>query len=355
MPSVNLNREIQAVVFVGQGQVEIQKFQLCECGEEDVVVRTIFSMVSSGTELRGLGSDQFPMIPGYAVVGEITHIGDKVKTYRVGDLVSGRSCPRFIPGINAACGGHMTYQVYPGTGEDRPVILPAGADPLDYVITEISSICLRGVDAAAPMPGETAIVVGQGLIGALSAGWLHSRGCRVVVTDLEQHRLDRALRWGAAGAVKGSEPDAEERLLGMVNGGADIVVEGSGSSAGALLAFRLIRVKPRGQGGSPYYRGEPIATFSARWPRLVMQASYQREISIHPHGFYPGEGVTILTPADRSLEDRQKAAEAIRRGAIKASDFLDRVVPFTEAPAAYKGLRDDKDSNFSVVFDWRNA
>ena len=35
--------------------------------------------------------------------------------------------------------------------------------------------------------------------------------------------------------------------------------------------------------------------------------------------------------------------------------FTDRGVPFTEAPAAYKGLRDDKDGNFSVVFDWRNA
>ena len=353
MPSTN--QEIQAVVFTAAGEIEIQKFQLCECGEEDVVVRTLYSMVSSGTELRGLGGDHFPMIPGYAVIGRVTYIGDKVKGYRVGDLVSGRSCPRFIPGINAACGGHMTYQVYPAIGEDRPVLLPAGAEPLDYVITEISSICLRGVDAAVPAPGETAIVVGQGLIGAFSAYWLHSRGCRVIVTDLEQHRLDRALRWGAAGAVKSSDPDAEARLLGMVNGGADIVVEGSGSSGGASMAYRLVRATPKYQPGSAYYRGEAIRTFDGNWPRLIMQASYQREVSIHPHGFYPGEGITILTPADRSLEDRQRSAEAIRRGQIKAADFLDRIVPYTEAPAAYKALRDDKDANFSVVFDWRTA
>jgi len=347
------NRKIQAVVFPGHNQVEVQKFELCPCGEEDVVVRTRYSMVSSGTELRGLDLGGFPMIPGYATVGEIVEIGAKVTAYKVGDLVSGRSCPRFIPGINAACGGHTSYNVFPATNEDRPVLLPPGAKPLDYVITEISSICLRGVEAAAPQHGETAIVIGQGLIGALSGAWFASRGCRVVVTDIEQGRLDRALRWGAAAAVKG--PDAEARLLALVNGGADIVVESSGSSPGALMSYKLVRATPKGAGGAPYYRGEAIASFVGKWPRLVMQASYQKEVPIHPHGFFPGEGVTILTPADRGLQDRQKAAEAIRRGEIRAVDFLDKIVPFTEAPEAYKGLRDDKDRNFSVVFDWGSS
>ncbi|MDR1303757.1 MAG: zinc-binding dehydrogenase [Verrucomicrobiales bacterium] len=208
------------------------------------------------------------------------------------------------------------------------------------------------MEAAAPQPGETAIVIGQGLIGALSAAWLHSRGCRVVVADLEQGRLHRALARGVAAAVNISGDDTEARLLAHVNEGADIVVEGSGAPAGVMLAYRLIRAKPRSAAGSPFYRGEPIGTFKADWPRLVMQASYQQEVSIHPHGFYPGEGVTILTPADRSLEDRQKSVEAIRRGSIKAADFLDRIVSHREAPEVYRALRDDKNGTFSVVFDW---
>ncbi|MDR1145558.1 MAG: hypothetical protein LBK71_05415, partial [Verrucomicrobiales bacterium] len=188
-----MSRHIKAVVFRGPDEISIEDFALCPCGPQDVVVRSLYSMVSSGTELRGLALGDYPMIPGYAVIGEIVEVGAEVRSYRVGDLVSGRSCPRFVPGINAACGGHMTFQVYPATGEDRPVLLPADAKPLDYVIAEIGSICLRGVEAAAPQPGETAIVVGQGLIGALSAAWLHSRGCRVIVADLEQGRLNRAL------------------------------------------------------------------------------------------------------------------------------------------------------------------
>lgn len=86
-----------------------------------------------------------------------------------------------------------------------------------------------------------------------------------------------------------------------------------------------------------------------------MQANYLEPVTIDPCGFFPGEGVTILAPKDRGVEDRQKAVEGIREGKIKASHFVQNVVSFTEAPQAYKALRDDKNSNFSLVFDWTKA
>jgi threonine dehydrogenase-like Zn-dependent dehydrogenase len=309
-------------------------------------------MVSSGTELRTLGETTAPQIPGYASISEIVEVGEKVKGYQVGDLVSGRSCPRIIPGINSPCGGHASFHVFPATGEDRPVILPPGAKPLDYIVSELGAITIRGVEGADPQPGESCIVVGQGMIGALSAAWFHSRGCKVIVTDVEQRRLDRAMKWGAYAAVK-SGPDARERLLAYVNRGADIVVEGSGSSPGFLLALQLIRPTPQGFSGStPQYRGETIGRMRTSWPRLVLQASYQKEVPLHPHGFFPGEGLTCITPSDRSWEDRQRSVEGLRQGQIKSADFIDKIVSYREAPEAYVGLRDDKNANFSLVFDW---
>lgn len=53
--------------------------------------------------------------------------------------------------------------------------LPAGADPWHYVVTEIAAISWRGVTAAFPAPGETAVVVGQGLIGALELRFVSPR------------------------------------------------------------------------------------------------------------------------------------------------------------------------------------
>jgi 2-desacetyl-2-hydroxyethyl bacteriochlorophyllide A dehydrogenase len=345
-------RKITAVVFDAGSKITVQDFDHCPCGPEDVVVKSIYSMVSSGTELRTLAETTAPQIPGYSVIGEIVEVGEKVKGYRPGDLISTRNCPRLVPGINSPCGGHASFHVIPATGEDRPVLLPPGAKPLDYVVSELGAITIRGVEGANPQPGETCIVVGQGMIGALSAAWFHSRGCKVIVTDVEQRRLDRAMKWGAYASVL-SGPDAKERLLAYVNRGADIVVEGSGSSPGFLLALQLLRPTPQGfPGSTPHYRGETIGRLNHSWPRLVLQASYQKDVPMHPHGFFPGEGLTVITPSDRSWEDRARSVENIRQGKIKSADFIDRIISYKEAPAAYAALRDDKNANFSLVFDW---
>jgi threonine dehydrogenase-like Zn-dependent dehydrogenase len=355
--SVVMSHQIKAIVFPEPGKVDVRDFVLPPPGDEDILVKSLYTMVSPGTELRGWsGKADFPMIPGYATIGEVIGVGAKVKGYRVGDLVSGRSCKRFFNDGQFNCGGHQSGHLFPTAGEDRAVLLPAGANPKDYVIAEIAAISRRGVAAARVQPGETALVIGQGLIGSLSAAWLQAAGCHVVVTDLEDGRLQRAMARGAFAAVNGKEPDARERLLAHVNGGADIVVESSGSSAGVKLAYSLVGAKPRSypyvEGAS--YRGESMAATAGQWPRLIMQASYTEEVAIHPHGFYPGEGIVILTPADRSLEDRQETVKALAAGRIKAADFVDRILTHREAPDAYKTLRDDKNRYFSVVFDWRN-
>jgi 2-desacetyl-2-hydroxyethyl bacteriochlorophyllide A dehydrogenase len=346
---------LKAIVFTKPGEISIQELELGECRPTDIMVKTHYTMVSSGTELRVLAGHygaekKFPLIPGYSVVGEVTSLGKEAKGFRVGDLVSCRN-PSPLPGIHSHWGGQASLHVYATTGEDRPVLLPAGAKTLDYVIAEIAAVSFRGVEAAAPRPGESAVVIGQGMIGAFSAAWLYARGCRVIVTDIETGRLNRALAWGASAAVHGKDPDAESRLRSFLNGGADIVVESSGTPTGAMLAYQLVRKKPQAYGSE--YKVEPIGFYHGDWPRLVMQANYLETVTINPFGFIPGEGVTILAPKDRGVEDRQKVVEAIRRGQISAHHFIGQPVPFAQAAQAYAALRDDKNNNFSLVFDWR--
>ncbi len=344
---------VKAITYVDVNQVEVREYALGEVGPTDILVKTRYSMVSSGTELRVLGGhygakNRFPMIPGYSTVGEVIEVGAEVAGFRVGDLVSCRN-PKPLPGVNAMWGGQSSLQVHVTTGEDQPVLLPAGANLLDYVAAEISAISLRGVTAASPRPGETAVVLGQGLIGSFSAAWLNAAGCRVIVADLEPGRLERARNWAAA-TVHVADAGANARIHALCNGGADIVVESSGSTQGAQMAYKLVRRKP--QNYSTDYKVEPIQFYGGDWPRLVMQANYIDAISINPFDFFPGEGVTILTPADRGVEDRQMAIEQFRRRTIKAADFIQTIAPVADAPEAYAALRDDKNHNFSLVFDW---
>lgn len=343
----------KAITYTDANQIAILEYVLPEMGADDIMVGTRYSMVSSGTELRVLGghygaAGTYPIIPGYSSVGEIIEVGSDVTGYRIGDRVSCRN-PKPLPGVKAMWGGQAGLQLHASTGEDRPVLLPAGADPLDYVTAEVSAISLRGITAAAPRPGETAVVLGQGLIGAFSAAWLNAAGCRVIVADLEDSRLKRAETWSAA-RVNVYETDAEARILALCNGGADIVVESSGSPEGALMAYKLIRRKPQNHGAAP--KVDP-SQLHGGWARLVVQANYIDEISINPFGFFPGEGVTLLAPLDRGVEDRQMAVEQYRRGTLKAADFVQTLAAVADAPSAYAALRDDKNHNFSLAFDWQ--
>ena len=343
------------VLFEGINKVGLGTARLKECGPDQIVTETLYTTVSPGTELRTLAghygaADKFPFIPGYSSVGRVTAVGEKAFGWRVGDLVSSRN-PAPFEGVNCMWGGQASHQVISTTGEDRPVLLPADADPLDYVMTEVSSISLRGVEAADPKPGETAVVIGQGVIGAFSAAWLSIHGCRVIVVDLEASRLERALRNGAAYTVSPKEPDALNRILTICNGGADIVVEASGSTPGVEMAFKLLRRKP--QNYSKEYKVEPIRFYGDDWPRLVFQANYLEPFPWKPDGCMPGEAALFITPRDRGVEERQRVVEHVRSGHLKAAGFIDKIVPWKEAPSAYAALLER--SIFSAVIDWKGG
>lgn len=347
--------ETPAVVFTAANQVSVGTVRCAACAANEIVVRTLYSTISPGTELRMLAGhygagDKFPYVPGYSSVGEVIEVGSAAKGWRVGDRVSARNTRPFAEG-RSLYGAHSAINVLPAEGTDRPVLLPEGADPLDYVLVEIGAIPLRGVEAAAPKPGETAIVIGQGLIGALSAAWLVRAGCRVAVVDLEAGRLERARRNGAALAVSPADADAKERLKVFTHGGADIVVEASGSTPGVELARSLLRRKP--QNYSADYTVEPILFYGGDWPRLVFQANYLEKLPWAPDHTAPGEGVIILTPRDRGTEERQRVVEHVRAGRFSAKAFVDAVIPWERAPEAYAGLLSRK--LFSAVIDWEGA
>lgn len=342
----------KAILFEAPGKVRLDQHSLPEPGPSDIVTETLYTCVSPGTELRMLAGHygskgKFPYIPGYNSIGRIIAAGPEAAGYRVGDLVSAIN-PRGNPDLTALYGAHSSHQVLATDIDQRPVLLPVGAEPLDFAVTEIASISYRGVTAARPQAGETAIVIGQGMVGAFSAAWLVKAGCRVGVIDLETSRLDRAHGFGAAFTIEAGKGDTLERALLFTRFGADIVVEASGSTPGVQLAYKLLRQKPRMPKGQ--YVREPIHYFSGDFPRLVWQANYLEEVPLNPHGVLPGEGAVTIAAGDRGIEDRHRVIEALRRGVLRGRDFIDLLASPSDAASAYEGLQNRR--HFSVVFDW---
>ena len=335
-------REIEAIVFPEPGEVEIRKLQLPACGPEQIVVRTLYSLVSTGTELRVWAGhygaeNKFPFIPGYSIVGEIIEVGEQVRGWHAGQLVSGRN-PLNIPSINSCWGAQASHHRYQVTGYDMPLVLPPGAKPLDYLIVEIGAISWRGVKHANVERGESALVVGQGLIGAFAARLLLLQGAQTVVMDMHPSRLQRALFWGATGAVDASQAEAEARVRKLLPDGADIIIEAAGKPEVAKSALQFVRSRAIDGVG--------------KIPRFIFQASYVEPVPATLIGLAPAEAITFLYPGDRSIEDRLQLLDMVTRGQLKTEDFVGEPVSYKEASQAYKALRDQPASHFSLVFKW---
>lgn len=335
----NSARKFEAITFCAPGEIEMRQFSLPACGPDEIVVKTHYTLVSSGTEGRVLAghygaAGHFPLIPGYSVVGEVVEVGQNAGAWQVGDLVSAGN-PQKVPEIHQQWGGHASFHLYDAK---NPVLLPRGAKPLDYVVAELGAISFRGAQMAAPQRGEVAAVVGQGLIGAFSAAWLGVFGCRVVVADVAPSRLERALQNGASAAVDARDENAKARLQSLC-GGADIVVESSGNARGFALASSLLRE-------------DWTSGAKQNAPRLILQANYIEEIPLNPCNFFGGEAVRVSAPVDRRREDRLQVVEHLRRGDLKSADFVGEIRAPREASEAFRRLREAPDECFSVAFDW---
>src|SRR5687767_7694195 len=100
----------QAIVFAGVGNVELRGLKLPEPGPGELLLETLFSGISPGTELRCLagkqGGAEFPFVAGYAMVARVigrgagASLADGTLVFSMGSEHCGE--------VNRAWGGHMS-------------------------------------------------------------------------------------------------------------------------------------------------------------------------------------------------------------------------------------------------------
>jgi polar amino acid transport system substrate-binding protein len=121
--------------------------------------------------------------------------------------------------------------------------VPDGVDLKSAASATLGAIALHGVRTADARLGETAVVVGLGLLGQMAAQMLRASGVRVVAVDRDASRAALAKRLGADVAISGDD-DPAAAIRGLTGGqGADvaIVCAGSDSSEPVSLAASLCR------------------------------------------------------------------------------------------------------------------
>lgn len=195
-------RRVACIDGSGVGVLVAEELSAPAPGEVQVEVRS--SLISPGTELgrvSALRASPEPGRPprpfGYANAGVVAAIGPGVSGYGVGDRV--------------ACmgGGYALHADRVNVPVNLSAPIPAGVDFEEAAFAHLAATGLHAIRRAAPVFGESGIVVGLGLVGQLTAQFGQLSGCHILGVDRYELRLEAARRAGIeATAGEGEDPVA---------------------------------------------------------------------------------------------------------------------------------------------------
>lgn len=266
---------------------------------------------------------------GYSLAGEVIAVGAGITDLAAGDLVA------------CAGAGKANHADYVSVPRNLVCRVPRDCDLKLAATTTVGTIALQGVRRAAPLLGETACVIGLGLIGQITAQLLRANGVRVLGLDLDPQRVAKAL---ALGMDAGASTTGEYQLLvrDLTGGrGADRVLITAAAKSDAVinLAMDVARAKGRvvivGDVGlnvkrDIFYRKEIDLLMSTSYGPGRYDRGYEEEGRDYPFAH-------VRWTLNRNM---QAYLDLIAAGRIDIAALIERIIPVAEAPAAYRELAD---------------
>lgn len=310
-----------------------------EAGHNDVLIK-IKKTAICGTDLHIYKWDEWaqktipvPMHVGHEFVGEIVGMGDGVEGFKIGDRVSGEGHITCGHCRNCRAGGRHLCRNTIGVGVNREgafaeyLVIPASnavkipaqisddvaamMDPLGNAVHTALSFSLVGEDV---------LITGAGPIGCMAVAIAKHVGARyVVITDVNDYRLELARKMGATLAINPQKTSLKEVMqqLGMTEG-FDVAMEMSGNAEAVRSMLESMN-----NGGKIAFLGIPPEDFAINWHHVVfkgltIKGIYGREmfetwykmISLLESGLNVDPVITHNFPAD----DFQKGFDAMLSG-----------------------------------------
>ena len=326
----------QAVVFPELRRASVQNVDVSAPGDGDVLVEIEHSSISPGTErwcltgglvIPGEAPLAFPHVPGYQAAGIVRETGKAVRGLSAGDRVFSRNCAA-PPGWQGSWwGGHVGLHVAP---ESAVIKLPAGVSTFQASSLLLAQVGYNGASKPPVKPGDTAVVIGDGLVGLYAAQVLRHRGARVILSGLVPYRLEFARRFAADEVFDASAGDLATHILGCCPKGVDVVVETASSAATVRMAAGLLR-----NGG-----------------HLVMNGFYPPTQSMVDWHWLRTREITLHCPNSRTRERLEAALGLIESGALRVSELVTHEVPLAEASSAYAKLLGPDTAFLAIVIHW---
>lgn len=323
-----------AVVFAAPNVVEIRTMELADVGPRDVRIRTVCSGVSQGTERWLLtnryrwsgGIPQYPHFPGYQAAGVVEEVGSEVVDLRPGDHVFAQGTRFADPEAHYGLGSHTGSLVQ--TREDVTRLGPS-VDLAAASLLRMAGVSRHGVRLTGVEPGDLVVVIGQGMIGQMSAQAARREGARVIAADVIAARVEASAAHSADRAVDTSVEDLAAVVREEAPGGADVVIDTTGISSMLATCVDLVR----------------------REGRICLQGYYPDPIAVEFHATHL-KRATVTFPCWVDREQDAELAADLASGVVLIEPLITHRIPYADALEAFDLVVSHPERSLGMVLRW---
>ncbi len=287
-----------------------------------------------------------PIVMGHEAAGTVAAVGPGVKGFAVGDRVTFDStvycgaCGYCARGeinlcenrqvIGVSCGDyrrHGAFAEYVALPQRILYRLPDQLSFAEAAMLEATSVALHAVRVSDATGGETALVIGAGMIGLLTMQAARAAGCTpVFIADVDKTRLNLARQIGADEALHLSGEKLVAAVLKLTNGrGVDLAYEAVGRDETVTAAIDCTR-----KGGTVTLIGN-----IAPEVKLPLQKVVTRQIR--------------LQGSCASAGEYPQAIELIASGKIKVAPLITAVAPLEDGPRWFERLHAGEPNLMKVI------
>jgi len=353
------------------------------CRPGGVLVRSLFSLISTGTEMMKVSEASMSMVGmararpdqvrqvldavqqqgllttykkvmnkldsytplGYSLCGVVTEVGRGAEEFKVGQLVA------------AAGNQHALHAEYNWVPVNLCAAVPPGVLPEHAAFSTVASIAMHGVRRAEVQLGETAAVIGLGLVGQIVVRLLIAAGVQVVGIDPIEDRCRLAEKAGAVlcGSPAGEGMDlvlAELATITSGRGADHIFLTAGGSTNGPVeAAVKLARDRAR------------IVDIGKMKLDLPWNAYYEKELDVRfSRSYGPGryddryelEGIDYPVGYVRWTEKRnlESFLGLVARNEVEVSTLISGVFPMADAAKVYADLKSGELKAVGVLLEY---
>jgi L-iditol 2-dehydrogenase len=245
-------------VWYSNRDVRVEERPTPQIGPGELLVRVEACGICGSDVMEWYRLDRAPLVLGHEIGGQVVAVGEGVERYKEGDRVTAahhvpcNTCRYCLSGHHTVCdtlrrtnfdpGGLAEYVRLPAINVDRGVfLLPNEVSYQEATLVEPLACVVRAQRVAKVQLGQSLLVIGSGIAGLLHIQLARISGVgRIIVTDINDRRLEAARRFGADFAFQAGT-DLPERIR-QVNQGrlADRVMVCTGAQSALRQALQCV-------------------------------------------------------------------------------------------------------------------